>query len=171
MHRLRLGSASAPKIEAVRTVCSAFKMYGELDFREVPSGVSPQPLSSEECFLGARNRATLCQEQGVIGIGIECGIAELSPGSFFLFSACVLVDEQKIFLGSSAGYELNQDIVELLLHEKCDLNHAIARLQYSEDTAIGKGQGAIGLFTKGAYPRAEFVQTAVMMAFFRRHQE
>jgi inosine/xanthosine triphosphatase len=80
--RVVVGSTNPVKIEAVRT---AFEMVWPEQIWDVTgvlaaSGVSVQPMSDEECIIGARNRArgALAHSDAAYGVGLEGGLQRIA---------------------------------------------------------------------------------------------
>ena len=76
--KVMVGSTNPIKIEAVRT---AFEMVWpeqiwDVTWVSAASGVSVQPMSDEECIIGARNRAraALAHSDAAYGVGLEGGL-------------------------------------------------------------------------------------------------
>ncbi len=81
LRRVHVGSANAPKVQAVRDALAAFVPDLEVGGVEVESGVPEQPVGFDEILRGARNRAEAAFARGGcdLAVGIEDGLVTL-PG-------------------------------------------------------------------------------------------
>jgi len=129
----------------------------------VPSGVSDQPLGSEETYQGAWNRLQAARQQHPSAdywVGIEGG--NIITGSEMEVMAWVLVQSATQFgKARTAGFFLPPKIVDLI-QEGHELGHAddlVFGVQNSKQTG-----GSSGLLTDGAVDRLRFYVPAVILA-------
>ena len=90
-----VGTESPAKNAYLREVLDELGVGAVLRPFPVSSGVSDQPISSEETLAGAENRARLALEavpEAQYGIGIEVGYDSLPEGSYTILCWTVIVD-------------------------------------------------------------------------------
>lgn len=162
-----VGSTNPTKIDPVIEIFSHHFKNVEVKGISVSSGVADQPLSDEEAYLGALNRAkqALKKIKGAkYGVGIEGGLHKHSYG-WFERSLIVIVDKKgTIGIGASGALMLPKQVIEKI-HSGGNLETAIDELFGTNK--IGQGIGAFGVFTKGIVTRAEGVKHGVAFALSR----
>ncbi|MRG87742.1 DUF84 family protein [Salinibacillus xinjiangensis] len=137
-----VGSRNPAKINAVQAIFP----HAKIDGIEVASQVSSQPFSHEETLEGAINRARECAQtkKGVMGIGLEGGVTELS-GQIYLCNWGSLVDEEgNEFTAAGASIPLPEEVANGLVKGK-ELGDIME--EYTQQQGIRKKEGAIGVFT------------------------
>lgn len=165
---LVLASRNPAKLEAVQTAFSRcfegepFELLG----LDLPSGVSPQPMSEMETLQGARNRACRAKEaqpEADFWLGIEGGLAPFPDGQGLLSFcwAVVLGADGRDGQARSAGYALPAKVIALL-ERGLELGEA-------DDIVFGRqnsklSHGGVGILTHGKILRAEFYAPAVILA-------
>lgn len=97
---ISIGTTSASKEKYVREALIELGITdADLAMHEVSSGVSDQPLSSEETRLGAGNRAraalAACPE-AAIAIGVEVGYERSSAGKFGMLAWAVIFNGETL---------------------------------------------------------------------------
>lgn len=162
-----VGSTNPTKIDPVTEIFSHHFKNVKVKGVSVPSGVEEQPLSDDETYLGALNRAknALKAVKGAkYGVGIEGGLHKFSYG-WFERSLIVIVDRKgEIGIGASGGLMLPKTIIVKILQGK-SLEQSIDEI--FDTNKIGQGVGAYGVFTKGVISRAEGVKHGVAFALAR----
>ena len=166
--RIIVGSQNPVKLEAVSIAFASFFPEVTFDVQpvDVPSGVSPQPMSDAETLLGATNRAMAARElepEADYWLGIEGGLHP-SPGEgnlYLSFSWVVALSKTQIGRGRSASYELPKAI--------CDLIRQGMELGDADDLVFGvfgskRDSGGVGLLTDGRVTRSQFYSEAVKLA-------
>jgi inosine/xanthosine triphosphatase len=172
--RVRLGSANAAKVEALRRGLEA--LFGEIEIDSVPveSGMPDQPLSFEEIVAGARNRARGAYVTGScdLGAGIEDGLVPVPGAStgYVNLGCCCLFDGRDDHVGFSAGFEYPSACVEAALGAErvpvgASFDSVFQRREGLPDP--GRGAGNIGRLTGGTLTRAEYGAQAVICAAVR----
>ena len=142
---VRVGSANPMKIRAARTAFGRFFKKVRIVGVDVPSGVSPQPLSFGEIVRGARERARRALADGDYGVGIEAGVFRVgsaSPRPFQITLACVF-DGTREALGSGPFFEIPPGMVRKI---------------------VSSDQGSVALVTRGRVTREEVTADAIVMA-------
>jgi len=142
---VRVGSASAMKLKATRKAFARYFKTLRIAGVEVPSGVSPQPLSFGEVVKGARERARQAFRDCDYSVGIEAGIfrvASVSPRPFQITMACVF-DGTREALGSGPFFEIPESMVKKV---------------------VASDRGSVAIVTKGKVTREQVTADAVLMA-------
>lgn len=182
---IAVGSTNPTKIEPVKKVFEYHFKDIEVIGVDVESGVASQPMSDEEMYQGALNRAKnalkSCRERfktvpykpiptvpykplPTYGVGIEGGLAQ-RPFGWFESSIVVIVnDKGEVGVGSSGGIVLPPKVIEMI-HAGKNLEEAMDYLFGT--TKIGKGIGMFGLMTKEYVTRSTGVEQGVAFALGR----
>jgi inosine/xanthosine triphosphatase len=133
------------KIAATKKAFAKFFKKATVVGVDVPSSVSPQPISFGEIVRGARERARKAYRDCDYAVGIEAGLFRVAPASprpFQITMACVF-DGEREALGSGPFFELPP---------------AMAKKVVLADT------GSVAVVTKGKVNRESVTRDAVMMA-------
>jgi len=142
---VRVGTANAMKLAATRKAFARFFKKATVVGVEVPSSVSPQPISFGEIVRGARDRARRAFRDCDFSVGIEAGIFKVGPVSprpFQITMACVF-DGTREALGSGPFFEIPPAMVKQIVRA---------------DT------GSVAVVTKGKVNRESVTRDAVVMA-------
>lgn len=158
-------SQSPVKIEAVKRGFKKIFPDKEFIFTSIsaPSGVSDQPVTNEETFQGALNRAEFSFNEDPSGdfyVGIEGGI-EKFQGKTEAFAWVYIKSKNKTGKARTASFFLPEKISELI-----DLG---VELGEADDIVFGlrdskKKNGAVGILTKNVTDRAKYYSEAVILA-------
>lgn len=135
----------------------------ELKLASVSSGVSNQPMSSEETLQGAFNRAQQAVEMiptGDFWVGIEGGVEE-AQGEMTAFAWVVVLTRGKAGKGRTGTFFLPMRVAQLIREGK--------ELGEADDIVFGKTNskqknGAIGILTGNVIDRTRLYEGAVIMA-------
>ncbi len=162
-----IGSKNPTKIRPVRKIFKKYFKDISIESYEVSSGVSDQPLSEDEIYEGALNRAKEVLKKAPdaeYGVGIEGGIVENSFG--INEKSIVVIADRKgnIGVGISAALFLPRKVTRHIDEGK-NLTQAIDSVFGTKD--VGKGIGAYGTFTKGVVTRASGMEHAIAFALSR----
>lgn len=164
---IAVGSTNSTKIRPAKKIFAKYFKDVVVVGVDVPSGVSDQPLTEEEIYEGALNRAKRSLEKvegAEYGVGIEGGIMEHSKGHYEK-AAIVIVDKKgRIGIGMSPGLFLPEKVINHIKSGK-NLTEAIDTLFGTKN--IGKGIGAYGVFTKGVVTRAKGMEHGIAFALSR----
>jgi inosine/xanthosine triphosphatase len=174
LRRVRVGSANAPKIQAVRDALAPFAPAAEVVGAAVESGVSEQPVGFAEIARGARNRAHAALASGPcdLAVGYEDGLVEI-PGTderWFNVGCAAVVGAAGEGLGFSSGFAYPPSCAERAVAERApigDLFDAAWRAHRPADpgrTPSALSEGNIGKLTSGALPRSDYARHAVVCA-------
>jgi inosine/xanthosine triphosphatase len=172
--KVRVGSANAAKLEAVRRGLSP--LFGDVDVEPWPvdSGVPEQPIGFDEIIAGARARARAAHAGGNcdLAAGIEDGLIPL-PGTrtgYLNVGCCALFDGEEEFLGLTSGFEYPPACVEEATGPRRtpigDAFDAVFRPPEGWP-APEPFSGNIGRLTGGVLTRAEYGAQAVTCAAVR----
>jgi inosine/xanthosine triphosphatase len=143
--KVRVATSNRMKIEATKRAFSAFFKNVQVEGVQVPSGVSPQPLSFGEIVRGARSRARGAFGDCDYSVGIEAGIfrvASVTPVPFQMTLAAVF-DGVRDALGAGPFYEVPERLVREVV--KAD-------------------EGSVSVVTRGKVTRGQVTRDAVLMA-------
>lgn len=168
MHHVVSATTNPAKIQAI---LAAFEqIFGEgschIDAISVDTGVPEQPFGSEETRAGARNRVANARAQrpdADFWVAIEAGIDNGSTFSWVIIENTQLRGESR-----SATLPLPEVILEKV-HEGEALGPVMSH--YTGIDKIGRKEGAIGVFTKGALTRSSVYHQAVVLALSPFHNE
>ena len=158
-------SQSPVKIEAVKRGFK--KIFPETVFTyksiSAPSGVSNQPMSNEETFTGALNRAEFsfqAEPTGDFWVGIEGGISKFQKETE-AFAWVYIKSKNKTGKARTATFFLPEKISELI-DQGIELGEA-------DDIVFGlkdskKKNGAVGILTNNITDRTKYYSEAVVLA-------
>lgn len=168
MIKILVGSKNPVKINAAKE--GFLKYFDEVEVKnfDVPSGVSVQPINSDETFKGAENRAKKLKEindNNQMGydffVGIEGGISE-TYGKWFAYGCMCIIDKTgKKSFGTSPHFEIPDPVTERLLKRE-ELGHVMDEIMKTENSKV-KG-GAIGFFTNDVMDRKDLYFDGVIVA-------
>ena len=135
----------------------------EAEAISVSSGVSDQPMSSQETLLGAQNRAKNAREaltDADYWVGIEGGLEE-QDNELVSFSWIVILSGEKQGRAKTASYSMPTPLTKLVKAGK-ELGEAV-------DTVFGESNskqknGAVGLLTGNVVDRTSLYEQAVILA-------
>jgi inosine/xanthosine triphosphatase len=168
---IAVGSTNPTKIAPVEEI---FRYHFGVDGAHIQvkgvtvnSGVGEQPMSDDEMFRGAMNRAKAALKKvknAEYGVGIEGGLHRYGYGWFERSTVVILNREGKFGVGSSGGLALPDSIMEKI-HDGKNLEEAVDEIFGTSQ--VGEGIGMFGLMTRGAVTRAEGVKHGVAFALAR----
>ncbi|MEL7497120.1 MAG: inosine/xanthosine triphosphatase [Planctomycetota bacterium] len=162
---IAVGSKNPVKINAA---LNGFRLaFPLLEFQsegfDVESGVSDQPMSSEETLTGARNRVSQLKtvaQTSDYWVGIEGGI-EIIGGSWFASAWIVIDGKSKTGRAKSGLFPLPPE-VQRLVEGGLELGHA-NDLVFDQLNSKQTG-GAVGSLTNGRISRRELYEHAMTLA-------
>lgn len=129
----------------------------------VESGVSDQPMSDEETYQGALNRANkaaLAVSDADFWLGIEGGLED--TGSVLQGFAWVVVRGRERLGKSRTATFILPDEVAQLVRQGLELGHADDRV-FNRDNSK-QATGSVGILTDDALTRTTYYEQAVMLA-------
>jgi inosine/xanthosine triphosphatase len=142
---VRVGTANPMKVAAARKAFATFFRKATVVGVDVPSAVSPQPISFGEIVRGARARARRAFRDCDYSVGIEAGVFKVGPAwprPFQITLACIY-DGRRESLGSGPFFELPASMLKKVV---------------VSDT------GSVALVTKGKVKRESVTREAIVMA-------
>jgi inosine/xanthosine triphosphatase len=160
---IAIGSNNPVKINAVKKAFSTF--FNEFKVNSVvsSSGVTDMPMSFDEMFQGAKNRAgyALKETRADFAVGLEGGCEEFN-GEYFLEGIVVILDKNgKIGMGKSSAVLLPKIFVEEIKKGK-ELGVIVD--EFSHDKNSKQKGGAISFLTEGKMGREEEFANATTLA-------
>ena len=159
-----VGSENPVKINAVKRAFSHYFESFDVEGKKVESGVSDQPMTADEAYQGALNRAQKVMESFDCdyGVGVEGGLEEQSFGTTTCGFVVVLGKDGKQGVGTSARMVLPDRYVTELKQGTSELGDLV-----SHDVGIAnfkqKG-GMFGFFSKGVVSREDAYHQGVVFA-------
>ena len=168
-----VGSKNPSKVGAVKIMMGAYAdragLEGCVDVTgyDVPSGVPPQPLSLDDIYTGACNRAreVMTRHRPHYAVGIEAGIYPQGVHRIDTQYCAILDREGILTIGHSGGFTYPPSVVKEVEKGK-EIGDIFATLSGTED--IKHREGAIGMLSKGWITRTEFSCQSVQMALIPR---
>ncbi len=161
---IAVGSLNPVKVSAVRSVME--RVYGEVRITavDVPSGVPPQPFEGQT-HEGSRNRALAALGDHDMAVGIEAGVFEMLDGLYDIQHCTVVSRDGRETYGQGSGFRYPDAIAELV---RGGMTVGDAVHEVYGNTDIGKGQGAVGLLSKGLIDRRTLTEQSIMAAMIPR---
>lgn len=130
----------------------------------VPSGVSDQPIGSQETFDGAFNRAQQAKKakpHADFWIGIEGGVERVG-NDMEVFAWVYVIDAEGMEgKAKTAAFYLPPKVVELI-DQGMELGEADDHI-FKHENSKQKG-GSVGILTDGLLERTAYYRTAVILA-------
>jgi inosine/xanthosine triphosphatase len=165
--RIAIGSTNPTKTRAVENVVRVLYPDAEFLTREVPSGVSAQPVGDEETRQGALNRAraVLDLTGADWGFGLEGGIVETEFGVMTNAWCVIVARDGRVGVGGSANMLLPDSIARRVLQDGHELGEAMD--EYANTQDVKRGKGAIGILTRGLLDRQGAYEYIVKLALAR----
>lgn len=165
MSKIIIASKNPTKIQATQMGFEQAFRAQEFIFEgvDVPSGVSAQPMSDEETYQGALQRATAAQEvqpKADFWVGIEGGCMK-RYGQLEAFAWVVIHSKTETGFARTASFLLPPPIAKLV-QEGVELGHADDQFFGRNDSK--KKNGAVGILTQNQLTRAAYYAPAVLLA-------
>jgi inosine/xanthosine triphosphatase len=165
MGKIIIASKNPVKIQAVKNGFE--KMFPnhahEFISVSVPSNVADQPLSNQETFLGAKNRADNASNEiknGDFYFGIEGGIEHIND-EMEAFAWIVVKADSKYGKSRTGTFFLPNQVVELIKKGK-ELGEADDIV--FKQTNSKQENGAVGILTANVIDRTKYYTEAVILA-------
>ncbi len=165
MH-IAVGSTNVVKINAVKQAVTHMWPEAVVEGFETDSGVSPQPRSDHETFVGSRNRAQWALDEmqkklqvnlfdekpDMLGVGLEGGVDETEDGLMNVVWCSVIDCEGNCFSSSGARFILDDEVSSRILSGE-EMGPIMDSIVRDKDTKR-KG-GMIGIVTRNFFNRTE----------------
>ncbi|GAA0757911.1 inosine/xanthosine triphosphatase [Psychroflexus lacisalsi] len=165
MKKVIIASKNPVKLQAAKNGLE--RMFPSQEFEcigvSVPSNVSDQPMSDDETFRGAKNRAdnaSTTHEGDDFYIGIEGGI-EITDGEMQAFAWIVIKSHNKYGKSRTGTFFLPKQVVNLIKEGK-ELGEA-DDIVFKRDNSKQKS-GAVGILTGDIIDRTAYYTEAVILA-------
>ncbi|SDG56767.1 inosine/xanthosine triphosphatase [Psychroflexus sediminis] len=165
MKKVIIASKNPVKIKAAKQGLE--QMFPDQEFEcvgvSVPSNVSDQPMSDEETFRGAKNRADNAantHKDADFYFGIEGGIAQID-NEMQAFAWVVIKSGEKYGKSRTGTFFLPKQVV-VLIQEGKELGEA-DDLVFKRDNSKQKS-GAVGILTGDLIDRTSYYTEAVILA-------
>lgn len=159
-----VGSENPVKINCVAEAIVAFWSGARAVGVGTDSGVSAQPGSDREMFVGALNRAQQAlakTPEAMFGAGLEGGTLDAEDG-MWAYAWIVVVDRQgRIGKGQSGRFLLPEPIAEMV-RDGIELGEADDRF-FGRSNSKQK-DGAVGILSDGVVNRLDLYKPAVIFA-------
>jgi inosine/xanthosine triphosphatase len=165
MQSIVVASTNPVKVQAALKGFQAMFPERELGAEgiSVPSGVSDQPMTSQETLQGATNRAANARQQkpdADYWIGIEGGVEETN-GQMEVFAWVVVLSNTLTGMSRTASFYLPQEVIRLV-RQGMELGDA-------DDVVFGRANskqqnGSVGLLTEDVVTRFTYYEQAVILA-------
>ncbi len=165
---LAVGSLNPTKVNGVKKF--AEKIFGKNKVKvrgvKVDSGVPKQPYG-HATIAGAVNRACAAfKKTGAdYGVGLESGLIEFVDRRFDV-QFCALFDGKETTLGSSMGFEVPEELMELIEKHGLDASEAFEKLTGVKN--VGRRKGIIHVLSKGLAERKHMTEQCVLCAMTPR---
>lgn len=163
--KIIIGSKNQAKNEAAKHVFNTYLPGFNHDYTSISteSKIKSQPLTLDEGFEGAKNRAleSLKYEGADLGIGLEGTVHTLKTGMYLIGCAVIADKNNNFYYGTSAGVFIPEEI-KLEIDKGKELGPIILGLTKNED--IRNTSGANGVFTNNLYTRVTEFKDALVVA-------
>jgi inosine/xanthosine triphosphatase len=131
----------------------------------VPSGVSDQPMTSEETLLGAKNRAIaakLAEPTGDFWVGLEGGVERVPENNMEVFAWMYIIGANGRHTQAKTSIFYLPPKVIALIDEGKELGEAddIVFKRYNSK----QSSGSVGILTNGVIDRMTYYKPAIILA-------
>ncbi|CAE8636219.1 unnamed protein product, partial [Polarella glacialis] len=177
---IAVGTTNACKVAAVDAAVRGYEVSGAnfLDFaaietHQVSSEVSAQPMTLDETYRGAMNRARNAYAQAragnssavILALGIESGLNwSTVDGRAYDVCVCSAFDGTTFNQGMSCSFEIPPLVLRFVLEEGMDLAQASNAAGVSSNPKLGEAEGLIGILSRGRITRLDYTKQAIEMA-------
>lgn len=162
-----VGSTNPAKIKPVKEFFLKHFKNVEVTGIKVSSGVSEQPLSDDETYTGAVNRARRALESvknADFGVGVEGGLHNYSYGWHERMHVVIIDKNGVLGIGTSSGMIVPPKIMRLIQQ---GLSLGDAADAVFGTSKIGEGIGIFGLMTKEVVTRSSSIEHGLAFAYSR----
>ena len=164
--KILMGTKNPGKIEGAKQAFEKYFKNVEIEGISVNSNVGNQPLN-EEILKGAKNRVKNVKEyakenkiEADFYVSSEAGITNLL-GEWVDIN-CVVIESRDGLqsIGTSPGFPIPEKYIKEI--KETELGKVMDRIFSGKE--LGKGNGGIGLLTKGEVSRIDLTRNAFIMA-------
>ncbi|MGG0656301.1 DUF84 family protein [Rummeliibacillus pycnus] len=156
--KVGIGTTNKAKVGAVLTVVTKhFHDILTFEHISVDSGVSSQPMSTEETRIGAINRAknTLAETNSDIAFGLEGGVTMIGDTMYLCNWGALAITNGQVLTAAGAQIPLPKEIAVQIAGGR-ELGPVMDDFVHQLDTR--QNAGAIGIFTDGMIDRKEMFE-------------
>lgn len=158
MMKVGIGTTNKAKVGAVLSIMT--KHFHEIltfEHISVDSGVSVQPMSTEETRMGAINRAknTLAKTDANIAFGLEGGVTIIGDCMYLCNWGALALENGQVLTAAGAQIPLPDEIADKVISGR-ELGPVMDDFVHQIDTR--QNMGAIGIFTDGMIDRKEMFE-------------
>jgi len=176
---IAVGTTNKCKLAAVKVTLEEWGVLGTGELDEpamqgykVPSEISEQPMSLEETYKGAMNRARNAytkakadgQDSAILAFGIESGLNFTPDGRAYDLCVCSAYDGMSFNQGMSCAFEIPPAVLRHIQESGMDLSQASNASGLSSNPELGEAEGIIGILSRGRVTRFDYTKQAVAMA-------
>lgn len=158
MMKVGIGTTNKAKVGAVLSVMTKY-FHDILTFEHisVDSGVSAQPMSTEETRKGSINRSrnALAQTGANLAFGLEGGVTMIDDIMYLCNWGSLALENGKVFTAAGAQIPLPKEIADQILAGR-ELGPVMDDFIHQLDTR--QNSGAIGILTDGMIDRKEMFE-------------
>ncbi len=163
---IAVGSTNVVKINAVIQAVTHEWPDAVIQGFDTDTGVSAQPRSDHETFLGSRNRASSAlaamqaslgdaiptDNSELLGVGLEGGVDETEDGMLNVVWCSVVDRDGRFFSSSGARFLLDDELASRIL-----MGEEMGPIMDSliQDKDVKKKQGMIGVVTQDFFSRTD----------------
>lgn len=168
--KINVGSLNPNKINAAKEIFSEYEIFTNCEVIgiEAPSEISEQPLTIDEIFTGAKNRARNAFTNCDLSIGLESGITPLQTArtGYIGICGCAIYtgQENDFYYGQGMAFEYPTEVIKKVLTNKLDLDTAFKQAGLTQENRIGYKNGIIGFLTNNKITRKNLAKDAIQMA-------
>ncbi|MGX9135603.1 DUF84 family protein [Rummeliibacillus sp. JY-2-4R] len=156
--KVGIGTTNKAKVGAVLSVVTKhFHDILTFEHISVDSGVSAQPMSTEETRLGAMNRArkTLKKTDAELAFGLEGGVTMIDDIMYLCNWGALALKNGQVLTAAGAQIPLPKEIADQIIAGR-ELGPVMDDFVHQLDTR--QNVGAIGIFTDGMIDRKEMFE-------------
>lgn len=149
---IAIGTTNKAKIGAVEVIAKQVFEHAKFIYYKAPSGVSEQPMTTEETRQGAINRAknTLAATDSALSFGLEGGVMEIEDSMYVCNWGALVLADGTVFTAAGAQIVLPEGIAREIRAGK-ELGPVMEAFMQRRD--IRQQAGAVGIFTQGLVDR------------------
>ncbi|WP_107923361.1 DUF84 family protein [Lysinibacillus parviboronicapiens] len=159
---IAIGTTNKAKTQAVEAIVKQYFEKVVFTYVKADSGVSDQPITTEETRQGAINRAknTLHATGAALSFGLEGGVTEMEGDMYICNWGALVLADGTIFTASGAQIILPKEIAREIRAGK-ELGPVMEA--YTQRLDIRQGAGAVGIFTQNVVSRQSMFEHIVAL--------
>ena len=159
---IAIGTTNKAKIGAVEVIVKQFLGNAEFTYFKAASGVSEQPMTTEETRQGAINRAknTMTATGAALSFGLEGGVTEIEGVMYICNWGALVLNDGTVFTAAGAQVVLPKEIADEIRNGK-ELGPVMEA--YTQRRDIRQQAGAVGIFTHGLVDRQKMFEHIITL--------